>query len=139
MSTSDRVVAPDPETALAALLDRPAEPTEFPPTRLTIHRTSEEDCRDRQVLFSLDGKRVAELLFGQTATLEISPGPHRLRANNTLVWKTAEFLAPAGSHVHFTCINWAPAWLYFMIGFFGVSPLFVTLEPGQPQFVRRRR
>jgi hypothetical protein len=138
MSTGVKTLPTDPETALAALLETPGEPEEFPPTRLTIHRTSNEDCGDRQVIFSLDGTRIAELLFGQTATLDIAPGPHRLRANNTLVWQTAEFIAPAGSHVHFTCINWAPSWLYFMVGILGVAPLFVTLKPGQPQFVRRR-
>lgn len=129
----------DPETALAALLDRPPESDVGPPTRLTVHRTSDEDCGDRQVIFSLDGERIAELLYGQTVTLDIPPGAHRLRANNTLVWRTAEFVAPAGTHVHFTCINWAPSWLYYMVGILGVAPLFVTLKPGQPQFVRRRR
>ena len=138
MSENDTLVL-DPETALAALLDTPAEPAAGTPTRLTIHRTSDEDCRDRQVIFSLDGARIAELLYGQTVTLDIPPGPHRLRANNTLVWRTVEFVAPAGTHVHFTCINWAPSWMYFMIGLVGVAPLFVTLKPGQPQFVRLRR
>jgi hypothetical protein len=139
MPVREKPPALDPETALGALLDTPAEPEAFPPTRLTIHRTSDEDCGDRQVIFSLDGDRIAELLYGQTVTLEIAPGTHRLRANNTLVWQTVEFLAPAGAHVHFTCINWAPSWLYFFVGIFGVGPLFVTLKPGQPQFVRRRR
>ena len=115
----------------------PPEPREADTqTRLTIHRTSEQDVKQRQVIFSLDGKRIAELLYGQTFTCEIPPGPHKLRANNTLVWKTVDFLAPSGTHVHFTCINYAPRGLIYMLALFGVSPLFVALKPGLPQFVR---
>jgi hypothetical protein len=125
------------ETALAELLGAPEPPAIETATRLTIHRTSGEDCKDRQVIFSLDGERIAELLYGRTHTMEIPPGPHRLRANNTLVWKTVEFIAPAGTHVHFTCINWAPRFALYMLAMFGVAPLFVTLKPGLPQFVRR--
>jgi hypothetical protein len=105
-------------------------------TRLTIHRTSEQDIQQRQVIFSLDGQRIVQLLYGETFTCEILPGTHKLRANNTLVWKTVEFLAPAGTHVHFTCINYAPRGLIYMVAIFGVSPLFVALKPGLPQFVR---
>ena len=104
----------------------------LPPTLLTVHRTSEEDIRERQVIFSLDGTRVAQLLFGQTFTREITPGRHKLRANNTLVWKTVEFDAPPGAHLHFTCVNRAPKWLYYAVAIFGVAPLLVTLEPGRP-------
>ena len=125
------------DTALAELLGRDGETGDAPrPTRVTIHRTSEQDCRDRQVILSLDGTRIGELLFGQTLTHEVAPGTHRLRANNTLVWKTVEFLAPAGAHVHFTCINYAPAGMMYMLGLFGVAPLFLVLKPGLPQFVR---
>ena len=126
-----------PELALAELLGGDEEaPRVRRPTQLTIHRTSAQDCRDRQVIFSLDGHRIGELLYGQTLTRELEPGTHRLRANNTLVWKTLEFLAPAGAHVHFTCINYAPAGMMYMLGMFGVAPLFLALKPGLPQFVR---
>ena len=102
------------------------------PTLLTIHRTSPDDARTRQVYFSLDGKRIATLLFGQQVTREIAPGRHTLRANNTLVWKTAEFEAEPGAHVHYTCVNRAPSSLYFMLFIFGVAPLYVVLRPGVP-------
>lgn len=129
--------ASEAELALAALLgadERSAD--ERRPTRLTIHRTSEQDCKDRQVIFSLDGERIGQLLYGQTLTRDIEPGTHRLRANNTLVWKTVEFLAPASAHVHFTCINYAPRGMFYMLAVFGVSPLFVALRPGLPPFVK---
>ena len=102
------------------------------PTLLTIHRTDPDDARTRQVYFSLDGKRIATLLFGQRVTREIAPGRHTLRANNTLVWKTVEFEADPGGHIHYTCVNRAPSGLYFMLFIFGVAPLYVVLRPGAP-------
>jgi hypothetical protein len=128
-------VEPAPDV-IAELLSPPAPQVSDGETRLTIHRTSGQDVKERQVIFSLDGERIAELLYGQSFTCGIAPGTHRLRANNTLVWKTVEFLAPAGTHVHFTCINYAPRWLVYMVAVFGVAPLFVALKPGLPQFVR---
>jgi hypothetical protein len=124
----------DPEAALAGLLGTDEAPRPVQ-TRLTIHRTSPDDVRDRQVIMSLDGKRLTQLFYGQTFTCDIDPGAHRLRANNTLVWKTVEFIAPAGTHVHFTCINRAPAGMTYMLAVFGVAPLFVTLRPGRPTFI----
>ena len=32
------------------------------PTRLTIHRTSPLDARDRQIIMSLDGKKICTLM-----------------------------------------------------------------------------
>lgn len=98
------------------------------PTMVTIERNSPEDVKNRQVIISLDGERVATLLFGQVCSREIVPGRHRLRANNTLVWKTVEFDAEPGAEVRFRCVNWAPTSFYFLLGLFGVSPLFVRLE-----------
>ena len=68
-------------------------------TRLTIHRTSPQDAKDRQIIMSLDGRKVATLLYGQTFTCEILPGEHTLRANNTLVWKTVAFEAAPGEEL----------------------------------------
>ena len=100
------------------------------PTLLTIERTSPQDVKVRQVILSLDGKKIGTLLHGQRLTKEIPPGRHRLRANNTLVWKTVEFDAEPGTTVRYTCVNRAPASLYFLLFLFGVAPLYVTLERG---------
>jgi hypothetical protein len=125
-----------PALDVEEILGPPRDQAPDTATRLTIHRTSAQDVQERQVIVSLDGQRVVELLYGRTFTCEIAPGPHKLRAYNTLVWKTVEFLAPAGTHVHFTCINYAPRGLVYMLALFGVAPLFVALRPGLPQFVR---
>ena len=102
------------------------------PTRLTVHRTSALDAKDRQIIMSLDGKKVATLMFGQTFTCEIAPGPHTLRANNTLVWKTVRFDAAPGEDVHYTAVNRAPGSLLYLLFVFGVGPMYVTLTRGVP-------
>jgi len=75
------------------------------PARLTIDRTDARDVRTRQVVLALDGDTIATLLFGERTSREIAPGPHRLRAHNTLVWKTVEFDARPGEHVKFATVN----------------------------------
>jgi hypothetical protein len=102
------------------------------PTLLTIHRTSPEDVKTRQVILSLDGKKIGTLMYGHSLTREIPPGRHALRANNTLVWRTVQFEAEPGAEVHYRCVNRAPRSLYFMLFIFGVAPLYVTLERGAP-------
>ena len=55
------------------------------PATLTVRRTDPEDFKQRQLVVYLDGQRLGELLFGESLTREILPGPHRLRVTNTLV------------------------------------------------------
>ena len=87
----------------------------------------------RQLVVSLDGTKVATLLFGDTFSTDLAPGEHRLRIHNTLVWKTAEFAAEPGEHVHFTV--WNRGWgegHYVLLVFIGWSPLGVGLARGTP-------
>jgi hypothetical protein len=101
---------------------------------LTIHRTSPDDEGSRQILISIDGTYVGQLLFGQALTRRIAPGAHKLTANNTLVWKSAAFDAEAGSHVQFTVRNraWGGSLMRLFFVFFGAVPLALSLEPGPP-------
>ena len=96
--------------------------------RLTIHRSSAEDARQRQVILSLDGNEIATLLYGQHHTREIPAGHHRLRANNTLVWKTIEFDAAPGDDLHVTIVNRAAPGMLALVALFGAGPMYVTME-----------
>ena len=124
---------------LSARVDQDGFPI-LPPTLLTIHRTSPRDEQSRQIVCALDGKRFGQVLFGQRLTTEILPGRHALRVHNTLVWKTAEFGAEPGEHVHFTV--WNRAWgegHYVLIVFVGWSPLGVGLVRGTPADLGQER
>jgi hypothetical protein len=109
--------------------------------RLTIHRTADWDEQSRQILLSVDGVHVGQLLFGQTLTRDIPAGAHTLKANNTLVWKTVPFDAAAGQDVHFTVWNqpiggW-PMRLLFI--FVGAAALKLGVAPGPPEANRAGR
>jgi hypothetical protein len=115
-----------------ALADDPADPIvrqEALPASVTITRTSQEDFKSRQLIVWVDGDRVGDLLFGDTVTRELEPGPHRIRVSNTLVWKTLHFTLTPGERAFYEAIN-RPGW--------GSLPLLLVLGAG-PLFVKIRR
>lgn len=110
-----------------ALADLPQFEKVFPAT-VTITRTSEADVKTRQLIVKLDGQRVATLLWGDSVTCEIDPGPHCLRVSNTLVWKTIEFTMRPGEQVFFETVNRLGPGSIFFVMLFGVGPLYLTLK-----------
>ncbi len=98
------------------------------PATLTVRRTDPEDFKQRQLVVYLDGQRLGELLFGESLTREILPGPHRLRVTNTLVWKTLSFDAKPGEDVRVDAVNRPGKLTYPMMIFMGVGPLYVMLR-----------
>ena len=101
---------------------------EVPSTRLVVVRNSPDDVQQRQVVVSLDGAPLETLLFGESAAREIEPGRHRLKAHNTLVWKTLEFEARPGEEARFLVVNRAGLGSMTLVALLGVGPLYVTLE-----------
>ena len=99
---------------------------------ITVTRQSAQDVRQRQVYVSLDGTRVAELLYGDTFTAEVVPGRHRIRANNTLVWKTIECDLAAGEHARFTIVNRPGPGTYSLLSLLGTGPIYLTFEREGP-------
>src|SRR5262245_7260277 len=95
---------------------------------VTVTRKDPHDIQDRQVLISLDGAPLATLMYGQEVTREVPPGRHRVRAYNTLFWKTIEFDLAPGEHARFRAINRAGTGTFSMLGLLGVGPLFLTFE-----------
>lgn len=114
-----------------ALADDPADPLAGQavfPASVTVTRTSEEDFKSRQLIVWIDGERVADLLWGDSVTRDVEPGPHRIRVSNTLVWKTRQFTVKPGEQVFFEAIN-RPGWGSLpMLLLLGAGPLFVKLR-----------
>jgi hypothetical protein len=98
------------------------------PSTVTITRTSEEDFKSRQQIVWVDAVRVATLLWGDSITCELQPGPHRLRVSNTLVWKTVEFTVRQGEQVFFESITRMGPRSLFMVLLLGVGPLYLTVR-----------
>jgi hypothetical protein len=98
------------------------------PTSLTILRTSEKDFKNRQIYVTLDDQKLGTLMFGETVTTELEAGPHRLRFNNTFVWKTIDFDVKLGEQVRFEVINRPGKLTYPMLLLVGVGPLYLTIR-----------
>lgn len=98
------------------------------PATVTVTRTDPADFKQRQLVVYINGKRVGEILFGESLTHEVLPGPHRLRVSNTLVWKTISFEAKPGESIRFEAINRPGKLTYPMMIVMGVGPLYLTLR-----------
>jgi len=98
------------------------------PATVTVTRTSDEDFKQRQLIVYFDGQKIETLLFGDSVSRDIDPGPHSLRVSNTLVWKTVDFVAAPGEQIFFEIINRPGFGTYPMLMILGVGPLFVTIR-----------
>ena len=95
---------------------------------VTVSRQSPEDCGIREVFVSVDGEEFAILAHGESVTREIPAGPHRIRAHNTLFWKTHDLVLQPGEHARFTAINKAGWGSFGFLMVLGASPLYLTFE-----------
>lgn len=102
--------------------------TEARQALVTISRKSSEDVHQRQVIVKLDGEHKGDLLFGDSLTLAVEPGHHKLQVDNTWNWKTVEFDAVEGEHLRFKTINRTGHWGWFLLSAIGVGLIFVSLE-----------
>lgn len=98
------------------------------PSSVTITRTSESDFKCRQLIVSIDGMQVATLLWGDSFSCELPPGPHQLRVSNTFVWKTVPFSIAPGEQVYFEAINRTGFGSIFFMLMLGVGPLYLTVK-----------
>jgi hypothetical protein len=97
------------------------------PAILTITRTDSGDVQQRQLIVTLDGQRLGQLMFGETLTHEILPGPHRLRISNTLFWKTITLVAKPAETIRFEAVNRAGRLTYPLMVVMGAGPLYLTV------------
>jgi hypothetical protein len=97
-------------------------------TRLTVSRTSTEDIKQRQIVVKLDGKRLGELMHGETLSQVIEPGRHRLQVDNTWNWKNVDFTLAPGEHARFQAVNRGGRFTWFLVGTLGVGPMYVSVE-----------
>lgn len=95
---------------------------------ITVTRRSTKDVRVRQIYISVDGRNIAELLFGDSVTTEVDAGTHRLRANNTLVWKTVPCHLRPGEHARFSVVNRPGFGSYAMLSLLGSGPIYLSFN-----------
>jgi len=96
--------------------------------RVTLTRTDGADVQQRQIYVRLDDGPSHALLFGNTMTVDVLPGDHILRANNTLFWKKIPFSIAADQHIEFSLINRAGAVGFGLLSLLGVALLTLSIE-----------
>ena len=98
------------------------------PARLVIVRDHPQDIQDRPVYLWIDGEKVDRpLKYGKTFERDVAPGPHKVKANNTLFSTTVEFDAAAGETVRYRCENGLSGGGMIMVLMMGVAYLRVRL------------
>jgi hypothetical protein len=96
---------------------------------ITVRRQSKEDVGYRDIHVDLDGEQIAILHAGDEVSRDVEPGPHRLKAHNTLFRKALEVTLSPGEHATFSVANKAGFGTYSVFAFFlGGGPLYLTLE-----------
>jgi hypothetical protein len=95
---------------------------------ITVSRTSTNDVGFREVFLLVDGTEIAVLSHGETVTHEVPAGPHRIRAHNTLFWKTHDVVLQPGEHARFTAVNRAGWGTFGLLMILGAAPLYLTFE-----------
>lgn len=99
-----------------------------PQARITIIRESAEDLGLREIFISLDGDELAILRHGERVSRHVTPGPHRVRAHNTLFWKNLDVELRPGEQATFVVVN-RPGWgTYSMTAVIGAGPVYLTFE-----------
>jgi hypothetical protein len=95
---------------------------------ITIRRVSPEDVQQRQIIVKVDGESVGELYYGDTITVPVKAGRHRLRVDNTWNWKTLELDVAAGEHMKFKTVSRAGRLTWFLVSMFGAGPIYVSIQ-----------
>lgn len=98
------------------------------PALVTISRTHKDDVQHRQVIARIDDGEPLTLLFGDSRTETVVPGEHRLRAHNTLFYRTRRFTVAPGERVRFELVNASGRLTLGFLATMGVAPLYLRIE-----------
>jgi hypothetical protein len=95
---------------------------------VTITRNAPEDVQDRWIRIYVDDQPERILRYGETLTVDVVPGHHRIKAHNTLSSHVIEFDAAAGEHVRLQCHNAFARGGFLMLLTTGFAFITVRLE-----------
>ena len=106
----------------------PHTPSERNPAKLTVSRTSPTDMQERELYVAVDGERRGILRYGDSLTVPVSAGHHRLRVHNTISRRYAEFDVADGQEIRFRAANVRGKGFAMMAMFLGIAPMYTVLE-----------
>lgn len=104
------------------------------PARVTIFRNSPDDTQTRQIKIYLDRQNQGELMYGDSMTLDVAPGAHVLRVDNTWNRQELPIEVQSGDDLQFLTKSSAGKFVWFLLGFLGAGPMHVSIEalPSRP-------
>ena len=94
---------------------------------LTVRRTSPEDMQERELYVSIDGGPNTILSYGDSLSVPVTPGHHRLRVHNTISRRRAEFVVTAGETIRFSTANVRGRNFGILATFLGIGPMHTVL------------
>ena len=96
--------------------------------QITVARTSPDDVQQRQIVVKVDGETIGDLMYGDTLTIPVKAGKHRLKVDNTWNWKTMEVDVVAGDHVKFQTVSKTGKLTWFLVSLLGAGPNYVSIR-----------
>ena len=102
-----------------------------PKGQLRVTHRDEGDYMARSIKLRLDGEDLTQLKSGKAILVEVEPGRHRLRIDNTFYPRTVEFDAKAGEQVHYRIWN-KRGFGSWMVEVLGAGPMYLHVEEAEP-------
>ena len=96
--------------------------------KITVARMSPEDMQERELYVAVDGHRRGILRYGDSLTVPVGAGHHKLRVHNTISRRYAEFDINDGEQVRFRAANVRGKGFAMLAMFFGIAPMYTVLE-----------
>jgi hypothetical protein len=102
-----------------------------PKGQLRVTHKDEGDHLARGIKLDLDRNELDLLKSGKALVVELEPGKHRLRIDNTFVSKTIEFELKASQQIHYRIWNkrGLGSW---MVDLLGAGPMYLAIEEAEP-------
>jgi hypothetical protein len=112
-------------------MNDPTKTNDTPSAQLRVTHKNEGDYMARGIKLALDGTDLNLLKSGTSTLVEVEPGHHRLRIDNTFHAKTVEFDVRAGEQAHYRVWNKRGfgSWLVEIIG---AGPMYLAIEKAEP-------
>jgi hypothetical protein len=105
--------------------------SDAPKAQLRVTHKDEGNHFARGINLRLDSQDLTLLKSGKAIVVEVEPGRHRLRIDNTFQPKTVEFDVKVGEQVHYKIWN-KRGFGSWMVEMFGAGPVYLQVEEAAP-------
>lgn len=99
--------------------------------QLRVTHREEGDYLARGIKLSLDDKGLTLLKSGKAIVVEVEPGPHRLKLDNTFYSRTLGFSVSAGEQAHYRIWN-KRGFGSWLVEILGAGPMYLAIEKAEP-------